>query len=333
MRLFERKPNHPGSAHYTIHAFDDPIHAILALPAARQFASIAPAVSHARHMPTHIFIQLGMWQPVSDSNQQAYDAAVALYEPGDSVGDMVHALDWGQYGDLQLGDYKRARLWIERMQAINAKVDGQPRVSSALPRVKARYVLETRDWETKPVTNTSQASELLATGISAVKLGDMALARQASKALLAKADAAAGKDSFYNRQALPLAIMNKQVAGTILLAEGETDEGLALLTVAAEIAEQMPLPRGAANPLKPAHELLGEALLETGNASKAEAAFNELLLRMPNRPSSLLGLARAHLALGNEKAARENYERLASVWKDRDLPALKEVNGFLAGTR
>ena len=333
LRLFERKPNHPGSAHYTIHAFDDPIHAILALPAARQFASIAPAVSHARHMPSHIFIQLGMWQQVSDSNQHAYDAAVALYEPGDSVGDMVHALDWGQYGDLQLGDYKRARLWIKRMEEITAMVEGQPRASSALPRVKARYVLETRDWQTKPVTNTSQASELLATGISAVKLGDLALARQASKALLAKADAAAGKDSFYNRQALPLAIMNKQVAGTILLAEGKTDEGLALLTVAAEIAEQMPLPRGAANPLKPAHELLGEALLETGNASKAVAAFDELLLRMPNRPSSLLGLARAHLALGNEKAAREHYERLASVWKNHELPALKEVNGFLAGTR
>ena len=67
--LFQAYPNHPGAAHYTIHAFDDPVHAILALPAAEQFASIAAAVSHARHMPSHIFIQLGMWQKVSNSKQ------------------------------------------------------------------------------------------------------------------------------------------------------------------------------------------------------------------------------------------------------------------------
>lgn len=333
LRLFERNRNHPGAAHYTIHAFDDPVHAVLALPAAQQFANIAAAVSHARHMPTHIFIQLGMWQRVSDSNQSAYDAAVALFEPGDSAGDMVHALDWGQYGDLQLGDYERARLWIERMEGIDAKIKGQPRVTGALPRVRARYVLETRNWQTRPVTGASQATELLATGISAVELGNMTLAREASQALTAKAATAAGNDSFYSRQSLPLAVMAKQVESALMLANGKTDQGLELLVAATEIAERMPLPRGAANPLKPAHEMLGEALLESGDAAGAVAAFNELLLRMPNRPLSLLGLARAQLALGNGKAARESYERLAKVWKNRDFPALKEANDFLAATR
>ncbi|HIE94347.1 MAG TPA: hypothetical protein EYQ83_16350, partial [Acidobacteria bacterium] len=70
--VFQRNPNHPGAPHYTIHAFDDPIHAPLALPAALRYAEIAPAVAHARHMPTHIFIQHGMWDYVSDHNQIAY---------------------------------------------------------------------------------------------------------------------------------------------------------------------------------------------------------------------------------------------------------------------
>ena len=69
-------------------------------------------------MPTHIFIQHGMWQQVSDSNQSAYDAAVALWVPGDKAGDMTHSLDWGQYGDLQLGDYDKAALSIKRMEGI-----------------------------------------------------------------------------------------------------------------------------------------------------------------------------------------------------------------------
>ena len=330
LRLFEANQKHPGAAHYTIHAFDDPVHAILALPAAHQFAGIAPAVSHARHMPSHIFIQLGMWQHVSDSNQSAYDAAVDLYEPGDAAGDMVHALDWGQYGDLQLGDYERAKVWIERMEAIAAKVQGQARVSAALPRVKARYVLETRGWQTTPVSEASDATELFATGLSAVRLGDLALAKKASALLAAKAEAAAGNDSFYNRQAMPLAIMDKQIKGAVLLAAGQPQEGLEALRKSVDIAEQMPLPRGAPNPVQPAHEFLGEALLEAGNPSAAVAAFDEALLRMPNRPRSLLGLARAHVALGNPDAASEYYEQLASIWKNRDFPEVKEAGDFLA---
>ena len=328
--LFADNPDHPGAAHYTIHAFDDPIHAILALPAAHQFADIAPAVSHARHMPSHIFIQLGMWQRVSDSNQSAFDAAQALYEPGDSAGDMTHALDWGQYGDLQLGDYERAQVWIDRMAAIAGKVKGQNRVAAALPRVKARFILETQSWQTQPVTDSSATDELYATGLSAVAQGDLVLARKASTALAAKATDVQGRGAFYRRQAMVLQIMNKQVQGAIQLADGQPESGLATLRETAAIAEQLPLPRGAPSPLKPAHEMLGEALLEANMSDEAMAAFNESLLRMPNRPRSLIGLARANLALGNRQEAREYYQRVAEIWQGRDFPELLEAGEFLA---
>ena len=328
--LLARKPEHPGAAHYTIHAFDDPIHAPLALPAAYKFASIAPAVSHARHMPSHIFIQHGMWQEVSDSNQSAYQAAVDLWEPGDSAGDMVHALDWGQYGDLQLGDYERAELWIERLKPIVEKNAKQMRVVQALPRVKARYVIETRQWRTQPVTESSTAAELLATGLSAVKLENYALAEEAADALGKLVDAAAAKESFYNRQTAPLSIMQKQVAGAHLIGIGKADEGFALLAESAQIAEKMPLPRGAANPIKPAHEFYGEALLAASRPAEAAEQFNLLLTRNPNRPLSLLGLARAHAALGDREAAAELYRQLSAIWQDRDFPELKEAVPYIA---
>src|SRR6266513_359247 len=66
--VFNKSPNHPCAAHYTIHAFDDPDHAILALPAARRYARIAPESHHALHMPAHIFLQLGMWPEAAASN-------------------------------------------------------------------------------------------------------------------------------------------------------------------------------------------------------------------------------------------------------------------------
>ena len=173
--VFGQNQNHPGAPHYAIHAFDDPIHAPLALPSALRYAEIAPAVAHARHMPPHIFIQHGMWDYVSNHNQIAYDVARDLWEPGDSVGDTVHPLDWGQYGDLQLGDYAKARTWIERLEMVFRESDGQARAANSLPLLNARYVVETEEWETRPVTDDSAAPELLATGISAVKTGDLAI--------------------------------------------------------------------------------------------------------------------------------------------------------------
>ena len=170
--MFARNPNHPGAVHYIIHSCDDPVHAPLALPAAYRFAEIAEAVPHARHMPSHIFIQRGMWERVSMSNQSAYDAAINLWKSGDSISDAVHPLDWGQYGDLQRGDYAKARTWIARLEELTEKSGSQARGVSALPLVKARYVLETETWDVKPVTEKSSTHELLATAISAYHAGD-----------------------------------------------------------------------------------------------------------------------------------------------------------------
>ena len=85
LNLFEHNPDHPGAAHYTIHAFDHPMLAPLSLEAAYRFSEIAPAVAHARHMPTHIFIQHGMWDRVSGNNESAYTAARELWRPDDPM--------------------------------------------------------------------------------------------------------------------------------------------------------------------------------------------------------------------------------------------------------
>jgi tetratricopeptide (TPR) repeat protein len=328
--VFSANPEHPGAAHYIIHAFDDPVHAPIALPAAWKFAAIAPAVSHARHMPTHIFIQHGMWEEVSASNQSAYDVAVELWEPGDSAGDMTHALDWGQYGDLQLGDYEKARVWIERMEEIVAKTGTQARPLAALPRVKARYVIETEQWKTQPVTDESTAVELLATGVSAVELGDLELAQQAELRLKALADEAPDDDtSYFAFTSKPVQIMHKEIAALIRLELGQQAEAIALLEDGVAIAESMRAPNGAANPIKPVHELLGEVLLTVGDGAGAVESFERSLSRTPNRPLSLLGLARANVEVGDLVAARVQYRKLADVWEGRDKPELAEATQYI----
>ncbi len=108
--VYEKNPDHPGAAHYIIHAFDDPEHAILALPAARRYAEIAPAAHHARHMPAHIFLQLGMWPEAAASNESAWAVSVEWVKSKGlpiSARD-YHSLHWLAYVYLQQGRYSKS---------------------------------------------------------------------------------------------------------------------------------------------------------------------------------------------------------------------------------
>ena len=321
LKIFQDNPNHPGAAHYIIHAFDDPVHAPLALPAAHRFAEIAAAVSHAQHMPSHIFIQHGMWERVTASNDKAFEVGMDLWAPGDSVGDIVHALDWGQYGDLQRGDYAKAQRWIDELQSIKEKSDSADRAVRSIPLLKARYIIETRQWQTHPATEDSTAHELLATGISAVRTGNLPLAKKA-EARLKKLSA--GQNSSTSR------IMHKEVAALIRVARNQNAKAVKLLKEGIAIAESMRPPSGAANPVKPVHELYGEVLLELDKPAEAVKAFEKSLLRMPNRPLSVLGLARAHAKNGDRVLARGHYQKLAEIWKGRDtFPGLDEAHRYI----
>ena len=319
LKVFGMNRNHPGAPHYAIHAFDDPIHAPLALGSALRYAEIAPAVAHARHMPTHIFIQHGLWDYVSTHNQTAYDVARQLWVPGDSVGDTVHPLDWGQYGDLQLGDYAKARIWISRLEMVARESAGQARAMNSLPLLNARYVVETEEWKTLPVTDDSSAPELLATGISAVKTGDLAAADQAEAKLKTMLE---GNPS--NQ------IMHREVAALVRLARGQGAAAIALMDEALEIVDGMRLPNGAASPVKPPYELYGEMLLELDRPAEAVKRFETSLQRMPGRTRSLLGLARAAARSGDRATAAEQYARLLSNWQGRDqLSDYQEASRFV----
>ena len=319
LEVFNANPNHPGAPHYAIHSFDDPIHAPLALPSAIKYAEIAPAVAHARHMPTHIFIQYGMWDLVSGHNQRSYDAARALWQPGDSVGDTVHPLDWGQYGDLQLGDYAKAQTWIERIEMVAEESDGQSRAVSATSLLKARYVVETEEWAIEPVTDESSLPELLATGLSAVRLGDLDTALESEAELAKRAPEGSAQAK----------ITHKEVAAAIRVAEGRGDEAAMLMDEALEIVDTQRLPNGAASPVKPPYELYGELLLALDRPEEASEKFEMSLLRMPMRARSLLGAARAAAARGDNATAREHYSALLSFWQGpADHPGAEEARRF-----
>ena len=138
-RVFTANPNHPGGAHYLIHACDDPAFAARGLEAARRYAEIAPEAEHALHMPSHIFVQLGLWRDTVASNERSWAASqkevAALKETNADLS--FHALLFQQYAELQLGHHRASRAAIAKAREALAGVD-----LSSGHRVDARHAIQ-----------------------------------------------------------------------------------------------------------------------------------------------------------------------------------------------
>ena len=325
--VLKTHPTHPGALHYLLHDYDDPEHARLALPAARAYAKVAADSSHALHMPSHIFLQLGLWHDAAKSDRAAFDASDRWVKKKGLRPEMrsYHALSWLQYELLQLGRYKEARDTIGEIEPVvrasGALTPGAPAgqnnpLLSDLSSMRARLVVETRRWELMAnERNFGNANDLFAIGISAARGGNAALAGMARQGL---ADRAQSQQEGDLRPAI--AIMEREVAGVIEAAGGRRDRAIEILRAAAKAEVDLPPPLGLPEPIKPAPELLGELLLESGRPAEAIDAFEQAMRRNPNRTLSVLGLARAEKAAGRADAARRHYGQL-----------LKNLDGADAG--
>jgi tetratricopeptide (TPR) repeat protein len=301
--VFQRNPKHPGAAHYIIHAFDDPDHAILSLPAARAYSKIAPSAAHALHMPSHIFVQLGMWDDVVASNVVAYKAAVDLADRKNLPRgrEDFHTLSWLQYAYLQQGKFDDAQRCVDMAKAVADK-DENPRIRDGYASMKARQIVETARWEKLPLPTGAvkdggapgydgSASYLLAAGLSAAKLGDLATANVAIDKLKAmRTQAESGSNAY---RAKPFAIMEKEVAAAVASAQKDPAAAERLLKEATAIELTLDAPSGPTEPIKPSFELYGDLLSDLGRTQEAAAQYQQSLQRTPNRRAATQGLEKS----------------------------------------
>jgi tetratricopeptide (TPR) repeat protein len=313
LKVFQENPNHPGAAHFIIHAFDDPDHAILALPAARAYAKIAPSAAHALHMPSHIFLRLGMWPDVIKSNVAAYQSSIALIQrlhlPEGR--EDFHTLSWLQYAHLMSGNFDQAKKDLDLAKAADDRNPSSRPVHQGYLGMRARYILETGQWEKIPVQAAEAAPApgtpmygmdmargadngtwTFIAGLSAIRMSDLATADQAIAQLRALGDKA-GTNSYAAR---PFAIMEKELTAEANLARGQKDDAVRIAKEAADSDRTLAPPSGPPEPIKPGLELYGDVLLATGHAKEAGAIYEEQLLRTPNRTPALRALARAKSA-------------------------------------
>jgi tetratricopeptide (TPR) repeat protein len=327
--VFDENPQHPGAAHYLIHAYDDPVHAPLGLRPARVYADIAPAATHALHMPSHIFFALGLWTKGAQSNVDSYNAAKNKAETEDTglSGGGFHALHWLHYARLQQGRHEEAR----SVFSTTKRHATDPAVTHGYANymrwyMPLAYVVETQQWDqmdplldemnvTVDSLDTQAAIAVhVGRGLAAAQQGTLSAARSAlekAQSALEDSDESDEKD---------LRIQVKELEGLIALKEGKTDQALTHLKTAADLEAEKPLEFGPPFPVKPAHELYGEALLSLDRPDEALTQFNETLARYPDRALALMGKAQAATQAGKTEIANEARTALSAQWTNADAP-------------
>jgi len=342
--VFDRNPRHPGAVHYLIHSYDDPVHAPLGLRAARVYAEIAPAASHAQHMISHIFVALGAWDEVVSSNVKSFRVSeersrrkgLPLWQRNH------HALHWLHYAYLQQGRYELARKQMEIIEN-DARQGTRPRSGWYFASMRAATVIHTgkswpapEDIDLVDVGITGVAANQFATGFAAWHAGDEESLSAALGSLRTHLQSArdSGEDEDTYEGDSPSDFMVARVMALELRAlkrqmQGEPDEAVEILEQAVALEDGLPFDFGPPAIIKPSHELLGEMLLELERAGEAQAQFEAALQRAPRRTLSLLGVARAAGRAGDSETAQQAYAELRVIWHDADddLPQLGEVLG------
>jgi tetratricopeptide (TPR) repeat protein len=347
LRVYERNPDHPGAMHYLVHANDVPGRERESLEITRKYEAVAPRNPHALHMPTHIYTRLGDWNAVVAGNLRA--AAAALEYPAGDHGEFVwdefpHAIEYLVYAYLQQGSDDQAAAQLQRLQA-TARLEPTFKTAFHLASTQARFALERRAWDEAARIVPREPASLdwdrfmwpeaiarFARGLGAAHRGRLEEARGVAERLaeLEAATRKAGEDLF----ARNVRVLRLELNAWIAHVEGQEEASLGLLREAAELEAATPKHAVTPGPTLPAHELLGDLLLEQKRPAEALAAYRRSMELYPKRFNGLLGAARAARALGDVAQARAFYQELLEVaGGGTRQPALDEARDSVAAPR
>ena len=319
--LLPQMPNHPGVAHYLIHSFDHPGIAEQGLEAARRYAAIAPSSAHARHMPSHIFTRLGLWQESEASNRSAIEAADAAMARGQSgLSDKLHAMDYAAYASLQCGEEQEAARLTKEAEVIakQQKEWSGRRGAYGYALTGARYVLERRQWKEAaamwvPERASAEAQALVywTRTVGAARSGDVEQARKELENLRAAVREIEGDRSWYGWHPGDLEV--ETARAWVAQAEGKPADAEQRLRAAADREDEGELGALDYPPILPAREMLADLLMEQQRPEHALAEYEATLKDSPDRFNVLYGAARAAELAGRSEAAAKYYAQLIKV--------------------
>ena len=335
--LFAEQPEHPGIAHYIIHAYDYPPLAQRALDAARRYAEIAPDSPHALHMPSHIFTRLGLWQESIASNLVSAASAQKNNAPGNDL----HAKDYLIYAYLQGGQDREAKRALEAPPAGRPDDPQYMNWLYAMGTSPARYAVERHRWDEAAALTVApktfpggrwawtEANLYFARALGASHAGRLEAAQKDLVQLTSLRDTLIQNNETY--WADQVDIQRESTAAWLSFAEGRREEALQQMRSAAEHEDKTDKNNVTPGVIVPARELLGEMLLELKQPAQAMVEFEATLRTAPNRFNALSGAARAAKLSGDNEKAKTYYARLLTICAhaDGDRPELQDARSLL----
>ena len=318
-KLFAIDPDHPGVAHYLIHAYDKPQLAELGIPAARRYAQVAPAAPHALHMPSHIFARVGLWQDDIKSNLASVAATRQTAAMGmGGEGHQFHAMDFLFYAYMQSGREADARALMDEVNKMPEMHDmygvGFDPHLAAEATFAALYPLEMRDWATAaaltPMDIPGTANDSFgywAKAIGSAHLHQTEDVRKDVAAITAIHQKFVDQKKTFFAEGTESDM--KQAQAWLAFSEGKYDDAVAILRPMAEKEETLgDEPQGI-----PSREMIAEILLEAKRPQQALVEYQADLKFSPNRFNGLAGAARAAEEAGKQTEANEYYATLVKV--------------------
>ena len=332
-KLYVQLPNHPGAAHYLIHAYDYPELASRALEAARHYGQIAPSMPHALHMPSHTYIALGLWQDSIQSNLAANAAAKKL----GWLQEELHTMDYLVYAYLQGGQDGAAVGLKQKLDLFEITEKHTLGMDYAIAAAPARVTVERRRWSDAAAL-APRSSEFPATvavtyyarALGAARSGAPGQAQKDVEKLAELRDTLLNaKQEYWAKQ---VEIQRQTVVAWLAWAKAENETALHMMRAAAELEDS-----SYKNPVMPAYilparELLGDLLMELHQPAQALAEYEASLRAVPNRFNGLYGAAQAAQQAGNAEKAKLYYSQLLDLCEkaDSERPELQKARTFLA---
>src|SRR4051794_2436785 len=324
-KLWKQNPNHPGVVHYLIHCYDYPALAQRGLAAAQSYASIAPWVPHALHMPSHIFTRLGMWDEsiaANGASAEASRAYAAMRHRDATEAEELHALDYMVYSYLQEARDTEAKKIVDlaaKVRKTNPELEFS--AAYALAAIPTRYAFERNDWAaaaTLSIPNVPHWSSfpfmeaLIEYGhaLGRAHIGDVEGARKAIARMQELRDAT--KDPKFDYFKSHLDLQMQAATAWVAAAEGKNNDAIDILRRAADsedILGKHPVSPGAFVPIR---EQLGTLLLEVQQPWEAQRQFEAALKIYPGRFRGLYGAAKAAELAGDKDTANRYYTKLAA---------------------
>ncbi|HLW82966.1 MAG TPA: hypothetical protein VKS20_13095 [Candidatus Acidoferrales bacterium] len=339
-KLMAVAPDNPGVLHYLIHAADTPELAPQGLVAARRYAKLAPDSSHALHMPSHIFVRLGLWQEAIQSNLAAEVAAAKATQAGTADASyQFHAMDFLNYAYLQSGQQAKAEAIVSELASVPGA--SKQEIAENQANDEARNALELHQWKQAaslqvPDGAVHARDTFWVRAIGGARTGDITGATQDIKNLQ-QAEANSGVWNEGARQNVPdaaklwqtawLSIPAEEAQAWLDYAQGKNQKAIKAMLAAAKKEEA----DGVDSLTMPAREMLGDMLRDMKKPIEALAEYRRALAESPNRFDSLYGAAQAAQLAGRTTEARSYLAKLVKVCGvDADRPELQQARTELA---